>query len=148
MLPPSFFFGQGLRGSAAAADGEVPARAAVDVAAAAAEAETNDVNHKKVARELFEAMDQEGSGRVGFTTFLAACLAGRPADEAGARVAFSWLDRRQKDAIDTGDMKLFTGEVRGVCFYLLLLLLMLSLSALRVRYSSQDIYFVYMFFFI
>lgn len=70
-----------------------------------------DTNAEKVAHELFEAMDLEGSGRVGFTTFLAACLAGRPADEAGARVAFSWLDRKQKDAIDSGDMKLFTGEV-------------------------------------
>lgn len=67
-----------------------------------------------MARELFEAMDPEGSGRVRFSAFLAACLAGRPADEAGARVAFSWLDRRRKDAINSGDMKLFTGQVRAL----------------------------------
>lgn len=67
----------------------------------------------KVVHELFEAMDPEGSGRVGFSTFLAACLAGRPADEAGARVAFSWLDRRLKGAINSADIKLFTGQV---CF--------------------------------
>eukprot|EP00752_Nemacystus_decipiens_P012366 g10961.t2 len=66
---------------------------------------------EKVVHELFEAMDPEGSGRVGFSAFLAACLAGRPADEAGARVAFSWLDRRRKDAINSADMKLFTGQV-------------------------------------
>lgn len=102
-------FYQGLPGPvvSSSANGENQAMAA----AAAAPA---DVGSDKVAHELFQAMDLEGSGRVGFTTFLAACLAGRPADEAGARVAFSWLDRRQKDAIDSGDMKLFTGEVRVV----------------------------------
>eukprot|EP00903_Cladosiphon_okamuranus_P018338 g16870.t1 len=65
----------------------------------------------KTAHALFEALDPEGSGRVVFSAFLAACLAGRPADEAGARVAFSWLDRRRKDAISSGDMKLYTGQV-------------------------------------
>lgn len=72
------------------------------------------VGGHELAHEVFEAMDPEGSGRVGFSTFLAACLAARPADEAGARVAFSWLDRRRKDAINSGDMKLFTGQVRAL----------------------------------
>ncbi|CBJ30894.1 n/a [Ectocarpus siliculosus] len=80
-------------------------------AAAAAAADTVEVEHAKLAREIFEAMDAEGSGRVGFSAFLAACLAGRPADEAGARVAFSWLDRRGKGAINAGDLKLVTGDV-------------------------------------
>lgn len=49
--------------------------------------------------------------------FLAACLAGRSADEAGAREAFGWLDGRQKGAICAADVKLLTGEVR--CLVLL-----------------------------
>ncbi|CAM9514821.1 unnamed protein product [Scytosiphon promiscuus] len=68
-------------------------------------------NSARAVHELFEAMDPEGAGRVGFSTFLAACLAGKSADEVGARVAFSWLDRRRKGAINSADMKLFTGEV-------------------------------------
>ncbi|CAN0298561.1 unnamed protein product, partial [Ectocarpus sp. 4 AP-2014] len=78
---------------------------------AAAAADTVEVEDSKLAREIFEAMDAEGSGRVGFSAFLAACLAGRPADEAGARVTFSWLDRRGKGAINAGDLKLVTGDL-------------------------------------
>ncbi|CAM9418020.1 unnamed protein product, partial [Laminaria digitata] len=64
-----------------------------------------------VAREVFRSMDPEGFGRIGFSMFLGACLAGRSADEAGAREAFGWLDRRQKGAIRAADVKLLTGEV-------------------------------------
>lgn len=44
--------------------------------------------------------------------FLAASLAGKSADEAGSREAFGWLDRRQKGAINSADVKQLTGEVR------------------------------------
>lgn len=105
---------------------------AVTVAAAAIEEGKEEQEAARVqglvpaaVREIFAAMDPEGSGRVGFSAFLAACLAGRPADEAGARVAFGWLDRRQKEAITVADVKLLTGEVRAcvarvcVCVFLL-----------------------------
>lgn len=65
------------------------------------------------ARDVFRAMDLEGSGRVGFSAFLAACLAGKPADEAASRVAFGWLDKRQRGAINGSDLQLFTGEVQS-----------------------------------
>lgn len=65
------------------------------------------------ARELMDVLDTEGLGFVGFSSFTAACLAGRPADEAGARIAFGWLDRRRKDAITTQDVQMFTGAVSG-----------------------------------
>lgn len=59
-------------------------------------------------------MDPEGSGRVGFSAFVAACLAARPADEARSRVAFGWIDRRKKDAISAADVEMVTGKVRCV----------------------------------
>lgn len=40
-------------------------------------------------------------------------MAGRPADEAGARAAFGRLDRHRKDAIATRDLEMLTGNVRG-----------------------------------
>lgn len=74
------------------------------------------------ARELVTAMDPEETGYVGFSSFAAACLAGRAADETGSRIAFAWLDRRRKNVITPGDIEVFTGQVMmmddddaGVC---------------------------------
>lgn len=63
------------------------------------------------AHDLFAAMDLEDSGRVRFSAFVAACLAGKPADAAGSRVVFVWLDRKRKEAITPADMGIFTGQV-------------------------------------
>lgn len=67
---------------------------------------------RSLAQELFSTIDLDGSGRVGFSAFLGACLAGRAVDEDGVKVAFRWLAK--KDVICPKDLGLLTGEVRFI----------------------------------
>lgn len=63
------------------------------------------------AREIFAAMDLEGSGRVEFSMFVAACLAGQPVEKPLSTAAFEWFDRTSKGAILPADLEMLTGQV-------------------------------------
>ena len=64
----------------------------------------------RLAREVFQAIDLERSGRVGFSAFLGACLAEQAVDEPGVRMAFDWL-AKTKAVVQAGDVSFLAGEV-------------------------------------